>query len=234
MSLLYGAKSSLEMSFPIILYGYLFLVVISVFSWYLIWNSFWWFLWAPAGKFLLWSAPSIHLLSVAGSLHTDILYFPQLVQNLFLLTQTQFIILNTSLFPLPSFLSLWPSVKFIRALVFPFKRYWRTSKGIKTPPLNVQTSTSPKPHCRTRVYQGELGKAWVLNVRIRVTINSTALNLNLKVSSLLKTSAWLHSELSFCVWCIQLLNSFLQGFLHRPIQNTSRSWIELSTHKRIN
>lgn len=96
-------------------------------------EQLWRFLWAPAGKFLLWSAPSIHLLSMAGSLHTDILHFPQLVQNLFLLTKTQFIILNTSLFPLPSFLSLWPSVKFIRVLAFSFQ----------VPPKNLERYQNP-------------------------------------------------------------------------------------------
>lgn len=62
--------------------------------------------------------PFIHLLSVAGSLCSDISYFAQLFQNLFHLTQSQFIILHTPPFlsPPTPFLSLWHSAKFIRAL----------------------------------------------------------------------------------------------------------------------
>lgn len=98
---------------------------------------------SPGWKIPSLKCPSIHLLSNGRLFAPRHLILSQLVQNLFHLTYSQFIISNTFLFLSPFFPSLWCSAKFIMVLVF--QAVLKTQKDLKVPfLLNAQTSTFPK------------------------------------------------------------------------------------------
>lgn len=114
--LCYRTNSSLQTSALIVYNSYLFLFIIKIFSCYLIWNSFWRFLWAQLGN-SFFEVPHLFIFCQWQALYAPTFYtFHSYFKIYFIWRRVNLSSCTHSHFSFLSFLSLWHSAKFIRAL----------------------------------------------------------------------------------------------------------------------